>query len=465
MRPFQLLIVFALLATIFLLPARQAGADEGDIQVLSQSAESRFPDGIEFKVSVESTSEIDDIRVYYKTLGIINQSAYRPVEFEPGMKVVGTTLLKSHGSTSFFPPGTRVEYSFEIRDKSGSILRTEDQEFVYIDRRFEWRTATSGLITVYYYGEDKDSLAQTILDAAREAMDLMGPILGIEPTDPLRIVAYNNYAHMTEALPFRSQATSEQLITQGMAFSNLRVLLINGSDAGVRGFTAHEFVHLLVSEAAGRADQHVPSWLNEGLAEYGNVDSDEYDSALRFGIANQRLRPLWSQSSFGGTPDDIIIAYGQGKSVVAYMIETHGPEKIGQLMETLRKTRDIDLALEEVYGFDQYGLDSEWRVSLGLEPLPPPERLEVAFQQIPTDPPPTEPAPDKEPEVAQPTAAKSGGDPAEAPEVEPGPSGGQGCNMPKAYAASGLHLDLGALLMLAAPLGLLWAPRLRRRNK
>ena len=476
MRPLQLLvvsIVFGLFAIVFPLSAGQASADEGDIKVLNQSAESQFPDGIEFSVDVQSTSEIDDIRVYYKTLGNTVQSAYRPVEFEPGTQVSGKSLLKSHGSTSFFPPGTRVEFSFEIRDKSGSVVRTPDQEFIYIDNRFEWRTVTSGLITVYYYGEYIEGRARTILNAAEEAMRLMVPVLGIEPTEPLRIVAYNNYRHMSAALPFRSQTTSEGLITEGTAFTNLRVLLVLGSGSTVKGITSHEFVHLLVSEAAGRADAHVPSWLNEGLAEYGNIDpTDGYDSALRYGIFNGQVKPLWYQASFSGTPDDIIIAYGQGRSVVKHMIETHGPEKIGQLMKALQKTLDIDLALEQVYGFDQHGLDSEWRLTVGLEPLPPPERLELELQQFPT-----EPAPAQASEATVETPAATAEPPAEAaqspgvtPEAEPGPSGAQGCTAPESYSGAGLNpaagfnLEMGVLLLLAGPLGLVWVQGVRRRD-
>ena len=145
----------------------------------------------------------------------------------------------------------------------------------------------------------------------------MQSFLGIAPVEPLRIVSYNNYRHMSSALPFRSQAVSEGLKTQGMAFSDERVLLVHGFDETVTGTVSHEFTHLLVAEAAGTAISQVPSWLNEGLAEYGNIDpTDDYDAALRYGIFTRRIKPLWYLSSFGGTPEDIIIAYGQGLSLI-----------------------------------------------------------------------------------------------------------------------------------------------------
>ena len=421
-------------------------------------------------MTARSTSEIDDIRVFVKTIGNVKRSAYRTVEFEPGTQVTGTSLLKSGGLGSYFPPGTKLEYFFEIRDKSGAALRSPEQEFVYFDNRFEWLTVTSGLITVYYYGEYVEGRAQEVLDAADQAMERMMPVLGIEPTVPLRIVTYNNYRHMATALPFRSQTTAEQLRTQGMAFTDQRVLLVHGFDATVKGTTSHEFVHLLVAEAAGPADSNVPAWLNEGLAEYGNIDpTDDYEAALRYGIFTRRVKPLWYQASFGGTPDDIIIAYGQAKSVVGHMIDTHGPAKIAELMKALRDTREIDQALQQVYGFDQYGLDSEWRGTMGLEPLPPPAKLEIELGKLRTASPLPTLAVDPPTAISLPT-----------PEPSPEPSLDStletalkqdrqdevlGCYAPGANASSVIRGDLATLLLLVGPLGLTWVRFLRRRNR
>ena len=364
------LVIFAGLA--FSGPA-VTRADEGNIKVAEAKAESNFPDGIKFSVTASSVDEIDDIRVFFSKVDQKGRSAYRSVDFEPGTHVVGESILPSGSGGNYFPPGTMIEFSFEVRDKAGAVLRTEPQEFVYQDNRFEWDTVVEDLITVYYYGEYVRDRAVTVLEAAKENLERMLPVLGIAPTEPLRIVSYNNYRHMASALPFRSQAVSEGLQTQGMAFSNERVLLVHGFDPTVTGTVSHEFTHLLVAEAAGKAYAQVPSWLNEGLAEYGNVDpTDDYEAALRYGIFTRRIKPLWYLSSFGGTPEDIIIAYGQARSVVQYMLDTYGPDRMAALFPVLQRTLDIDQALLEVYGMDQFGLDSAWRKFMGLEPLPSP---------------------------------------------------------------------------------------------
>ncbi len=480
MRGLVFVISLVLFAGLAFSTSAVTRADEGNINVVEAKAESNFPDGIRFSVIANSIDEIDDIRVFFSKVDQQGRSSYRSVDFVPGDNIVGESVLPSGTGGDYYPPGTKIEYYFEVRDKAGAVVETESKEFVYQDNRFQWETVTEDLITVYYYGEYVSGRAKVVLEAAKENLEKMLPVLGIAPTEPLRIVSYNNYRHMSSALPFRSQAVSEGLQTQGMAFSNERVLLVHGFDPTVTGTVSHEFTHLLVGEAAGPAISQVPSWLNEGLAEYGNIDpTDDYDAALRYGIFTRRIKPLWYLNSFGGTPEDIIIAYGQGRSVVRYMIDTYGEARMAALFPVLQRTLDIDQALLEVYGMDQFGLDTAWREALGLEPLPSPEQLKSELNQSDEDPVPELAEPkastsDSEGESAavakgttmheatpsadaHPTGATGDDD----PDSESG-SNSPGCSVP-AGGSGDVPTGLGMLLILGAPLGLVALPRLRRR--
>jgi len=473
LRVFLLVISLALLAGFAFSASPAALADEGNINVVEAKAESQFPDGIKFSVIANSIDEIDDIRVFFSKVDQQGRSAYRSFDFEPGDSVTGESVLPSGSGGDYYPPGTKIEYSFEVRDKAGAVVRTDSQEFVYQDNRFEWETVIEDLITVYYYGEYVQERAEVVLEAAKANLEKMLPVLGIAPTEPLRIVSYNNYRHMSSALPFRSQAVSEGLQTQGMAFSNERVLLVHGFDPTVTGTVSHEFTHLLVGEAAGPAISQVPSWLNEGLAEYGNIDpTDDYDAALRYGIFTRRIKPLWYLNSFGGTPEDIIIAYGQGRSVVQFMIDSWGEERMAALFPVLQRTLDIDEALLEVYGMDQFGLDSAWREALGLEKLPSPEELENQIKEeaaaANTEGTQTEDSssgdaaaeatamPESTPDSASPPAGATGDEDTDSA----GDSSSAGCSAP---ASGDAPVGAGLLLLLGAPLGLMAFPRLRRR--
>ena len=504
----RLLLILALiaagggLALLYHLAAAPAQAQPDDgIKLLSHRVESRFPDSVHFFVEASGPDEINDIRVYLKTIGQVSRSAYRQVEFDPGTTVSGEAELLS-GGNNYFPPGTRMAYSFELRDTAGRLLRTEEQIFVYLDTRFEWLTVSDGLITVYYNSPLVAARAQHVLETAAAALDYMGPVLGIHPEYPLHIVTYHNYRDMTAALPFRSQATREQLITAGMAFDEERVLLVYSGGQGVTGTTAHEFVHLLVGDATGRAYSQVPAWLNEGLAEYGDFSADaDRDRYLQWAIDQDKLRPLWQQGAFSGTPEEILIAYGQGKSVVEYLIANYGTDSIAALMQAITRTLDIDRALEQVYGFDQYELDGLWRQSLGLNPLPrpatptpqpqatarpkanptprptlplAPNPLASATTAAPTAPPPTadaDPAQAQPPPAAvhapsaTPTATAAPTPPPPQPATAtpapttipstPAPSGG--CNAPA--AAPGNAGELALILLLVSPAAMLLTGR------
>jgi hypothetical protein len=457
-----LLLVLSLASSGYFLPGAVAQADGEEIEILTQRAESDFPNGVKFFIEARSPDEIEEVRVFFKKLGQTSRSAYRIVEFEPGKSISGESQILSGSSGEYIPPGTRIEYSFEIHDQAGRVRRTEEKVFIYLDNRFQWETVSDGLITVFYYG-DAQARAQAMLTTAQETLQRMGPVLGIEPEDPLHIVTYTDYRHMADALPFRAQAVQDHLITQGIAFTEERVLLVHGFESTYLGTTSHEFTHLLVADAAGRAIARVPSWLNEGLAEYGNVEaSEDYDQYLRSAINAGQLRPLWHQASFSGTPDEIIIAYGQGKSVVEYLLATYGEAKMAELIDALKSTFDIDEALQQTYGFNQYGLDSEWRISLGLEPLPPPEGQQLQEQPTPAPTLPSTPAPTP---ANTPTA-----NPQPTPMPEPSPAAStENSEEPQASPGCGISIqrgrmtaDLALLALLGGPLAMLCFRALRR---
>jgi hypothetical protein len=505
----------ALLATSW--PAA-VEAQQSEIQVLNHRVDTNFPTDVKFYVEVAGPDEIEELRVVMKTLGQTTRSSYRQVEFEPGSSVSGEAELLTSGN-NYVPPGTRMAYSFEVRDKAGRTLQTQEQVFVYLDSRFEWFTVSEGIITVYYNDPLVKSRAEHVLETALTSMAITGPALGINPDVPLHIVTYHNYRDMIGALPFRSQATSRQLITQGMAFDQERVLMVHSGDGSVTATTAHEFVHLLVGDALGRAYSRVPAWLNEGLAEYGSRHGGDrviMNRAIERAISNGTLRPLWHLGSYSGTPREIIYAYGHGESVVTFMLLEYGEEKMAELMQAITRTLDIDSALTQVYGLDQHGIDSAWRQEIGLEPLPKPDEpgRRPLLENIPdsTIAPilmpafaPTETAQEPAVEPAQPAAsepepptpaalADSIGQPAETPAPQPlaevevpapkGPDGPMGATggpgaIPAApsdaapepapggcappAAQSGFVGEIALLLLLGAPLGLIGIRRARGR--
>jgi hypothetical protein len=198
----------------------------------------------------------------------------------------------------------------------------------------------------------------------------MGALMGVEVKQALRLTMYNSWSDMRGALPPRSQVQQEALITEGVLFPSTGVILVLGTVPRAAGVTSHEVVHFLMDQAMGGMTRILPAWLNEGLAEYGSTEpSATFDAALSRALAQGRLFPLTSLTAPPGRPEDVLLMYGQGKSVVTFLVERHGAEKLRTLIQKLRQGLPIDEALQAAYGFDRDGLDQRWRQSIGAPPL------------------------------------------------------------------------------------------------
>ena len=75
-----------------------------------------------------------------------------------------------------------------------------------------------------------------------------------------------------------------------------------------------------------------------------------------------------------GNPEDVIIFYGEARSIVRFMIGRYGPERMKALMAALKSGANMDDALEGIYGVDRLGLENRWREWLGAPEYVPPVR-------------------------------------------------------------------------------------------
>ena len=469
--------------------SHESVAAQGTVTVIDQGVENQFPDGLRFHLEAESSSPIEEIRVYVRKLGQSSRSVYRSVEFEPGQRISGEALFQSKTANEFIPTGTRLSYYFDIRTADGQRLETEPQVLVYLNRGLDWDSVSDGLINVYYYRHTSQSedRANQVLAVAVDTYAEMGPILGVKLTEPMNLVVYSDYADMRVALPPKSRVAQQQLRTLGQAFTTERTLLVDGSNDvfigdNILGTTAHEFTHLLVADAAGSAYGQVYTWLNEGLAVYSEGgDNTEFGAYVSTAVRNDAVPPLASLRTYAGTPRETLRNYGLGHAVVTYMLETYGTEPMTELFANLRTMHNFEKSLEASYGLTIIELDNEWRKSLGLAPRELSTPALPAFQVIPTRrPTPTPvalaqqiPAPQATAPATATSTPTSEPAPTYTPMPEPTtaasalstPSGG-GCGAPPTESARrDLPTEIASAALLTGPLGLLALGAARRRRR
>ncbi len=434
-------LIFLLLAASLAQPQTVAAQD--GIQLLSSGVESRFPEGIFFQVAIAAPAPVTEITLQYRVLGE-SVSRYNTFEFESAPRAEAELLVRTDTADRFIPPGAEIEFFFDVVDADGNRTATAPQTFTLLDPRFEWSRIEGDQASILYY-RGAEQLAQEVLQTSEDTVERMGAILGVEVEEPLKLTMYNNFRDMRGALPPRSEVQESSLIIEGVSFGSTGVVLVLGDIARVKGVTAHEVVHFLVDQAMGGVSRLIPAWLNEGLAEYGNPEpSPSFDLALATALSGGELLPLTSLTRPPGQPSDLILFYGESKSVVTYMVETHGEGPMQALLAGLRDGLSIDSALEAAYGFDRVELDNRWRESIGAEPVDRQATVRPTAIPLPTivpfgvaTPAASSPAPTPAP---QPAATPTSPPPAEEA------SGGCGAGAPSADLAL-LLVPLAAMVV------------------
>ncbi|MCH8061530.1 MAG: hypothetical protein IH861_03400 [Chloroflexi bacterium] len=366
------LLAIAIAPALLFAEARSASADGGNIKVISTSVTSEFPLGMRFKLEAEGDNEIVEVAIRFR-IGQQARGEYNYLEFESGKLIDSELLFRTNTGQRYVPPGAIINYNFEILDSEGNELATERRMFIYHDARFEWEEVSEGPVTVAYHGPVK-SRAELVLEAAIETINTMGPLLGADTEEPIRLTIYNNVAEMLDALPPNSATIRRELITEGQAFVDVGVVLVLAGGRRIRGTTSHELTHVITHRAGDSIFRKVPSWLNEGLSELGNVEpGTSYDNALLFALRNDRLLPITSLTSLPGTPDDVIIFYGQARDIVRFMVEEFGADSMKQLMAVMKSGTNVEDSIEEVYGVTRIELENMWRDTLGAPSVSAPD--------------------------------------------------------------------------------------------
>ncbi len=375
----------AALGAAFALFAAGAQPVSADAEVVSSSVASEYPEGIRIKLEVRSDVEITEIelraRVGQRTVGQVDQLCkdtglsaedWRCEDLEPGASVKAELFWRTAYTAAYIPPGVIIQYSFAIKDADGGVFETETEEFIYLPTAFEWEEVTKGPVTVAFHGPVR-SRAETILDAILETIDKMEPAMGIEIVDPIRVTVFNNQVEMIEAQQRRSGATTRQTATLGQASTEEGVLIMI-ADRNSIGTASHEVMHILVHRAGDSPFRNVPAWLDEGLAEYGNIDVGyEYDLALEFAVETGILLPFMYMATPPSEPEQLIIFYGQGKSIARMMIGRWGEAKMAELLAHHKESGNIDKAIQDVYGLTLIELENMWRDLIDAEPFVPDE--------------------------------------------------------------------------------------------
>ena len=359
-------ILSLLLATVsLLLPTSAFAASPAD--VTNDRVTFDFPISATFSATITANAEIRSIVLEYgneqQTCGDVVAKAFP--QFTPGARVNAEWVWEMRQSGSL-PPGAKLWWRWRVTDINGVETVSETKTATWLDDNHNWKTLDEGLINFHWYQGD-EAFARDLMNAAQNGLKFNETESGLTAESPIDIYIYGNTNDLKDAILY------EPSWTGGQAFPDQDIVILGISQTDLdwgRNSIVHELTHVLVGHLTFSCLGDVPTWLNEGLAVYSEGELDPASQQqLDDAIQNDTLLSIRSLSAgFSEVSDKAYLSYSQSFSVVKFLVETYGQEKMTALLTSLRDGVTIDEALTNTYGFNVEGLEDEWRAGIGAKP-------------------------------------------------------------------------------------------------
>jgi len=228
---------------------------------------------------------------------------------------------------------------------------------------FEWYYIQSDHFDVYFT-QGGDYLAEFTANVAESALVSISKSFRYQINNRIPIVVYNSHND------FQQTNVIQEYLEEGIGgvtelFKNRVVLPFEGSYKQFRHVIHHELVHAVINDMFyGGSIQSIitnnirlqlPLWLNEGMAEYQSLDGwdTNSDMFLRDATISERLPAINYLDGY--------FAYRGGQSVLWYISEKYGKEKIGELMNKIKATHSVEQGFKSSLGLNLEELNERWQ--------------------------------------------------------------------------------------------------------
>src|SRR5690242_16214276 len=310
-----------------------------------------FPQQIVFRAHMAAGSPIQRVVLEYGveqlTCGTVTAKALPPITPAPTLDVAWTWDMRKSGAQ---PPGARLWYRWHVTDQAGHEQVSERKQVLWLDQQHAWQSTSKDQLTLHWYSGTQ-VFAGALLEAAAGALHQLQQTTGVQDTAPIDLYIYADTSDMRDATLY------EPGWTGGQAFPTTGIVIIGIApdqlDWG-KQTVAHELTHVLVGHLTFSCLSSVPTWLNEGIAVYGEGGPDAtMRDQLRAAIAADTLISVPALSGgFSENADKADLSYVESYSLVNYLVSAFGPARMRALFAALHDGRTIAEALQATYNLN-----------------------------------------------------------------------------------------------------------------
>jgi hypothetical protein len=270
-------------------------------------------------------------------------------------------------SSASLPPGAEIWWHWEIQDSLGARLTTEKSTLTIEDPNYTWQSLKNNSISLYW-AQGSKSFGNFLMNQATQSLDQFVKNSGISQPSSIKIYVYPSADDVKAATLHMPDWIG------GIAYPEYDVTIM-GIDPRATAWAVqvipHEISHVVTGwRVYNCTGGEMPTWLSEGLARFaeGAIPANELTD-LKTAIQNGEVPDLQGLTAgFSANAEVTTNEYTYSASVVTYLIDTFGADKMDALLGKIKEGNQIDDALRSVYNVDTPRLDHDWRVSLGLAP-------------------------------------------------------------------------------------------------
>ena len=234
---------------------------------------------------------------------------------------------------------------------------------------FDWHYIQSEHFDVYFYDGGYD-IARFTAEVAETSYVSIKNTFKFEITERVAIIVYKSHNDFQQTNVVYSYL-SEGIGGVTELFKNRIVIPYEGNYDQFRHVIHHELVHAVMNDmlyggsvqslVSGQVVQ-TPLWFSEGMAEYESQRwTPELDMVVRDATITGYLPPI-----------DFLdyMPYQGGASVLRYIAQKYGDEKIGEILNKVKGSFRFESAFRSALGIDFKDLTEEWQKQMKREYWP-----------------------------------------------------------------------------------------------
>ena len=228
-----------------------------------------------------------------------------------------------------------------------------------------WDLVESENFRVYYRGNAKS--AQKVLNISEEFYPKMHRLMGDVRIGKIEIWVCEEPSQFQAAVhaPIQDWAIGCAFpLSRRIIIQNPRVIIQR--DFQLAQVIRHEIVHVVFGQRTKKAIGKIPRWFVEGVAIYFSGEwAPRRNDALMKHIFSKSVIPLAELTNrFPKSENLAQLAYAESQNAVEWLAETHGVEKLWDIVDQLANGDDLDTAFRNSIGLTLVAFDAQWRKSL-----------------------------------------------------------------------------------------------------